>query len=154
MDGLQVVTSAVSTLPGAASVYLFLTEGLSTQWPMYVAEGSKATIGTVSVFPHPSCYRGHQINVILLYYLLGQGKLLCKMNTFTDFIQCTEYLIEQRYSCSDKIAIEGASAVLIVVDVYIVVGLSCVLFLLSEFCVGILGRALDGCRYSHETRPL
>jgi oligopeptidase B len=38
------------------------------------------------------------------------GKLLKKKNTFTDFIRCTEFLIEQRYASPEKIAICGGSA--------------------------------------------
>ena len=39
-----------------------------------------------------------------------QGKLLNKKNTFTDFITCAEYLIEEQYTCKEKLVIEGASA--------------------------------------------
>jgi oligopeptidase B len=38
------------------------------------------------------------------------GKLLKKKNTFTDFIRCAEFLIEQRYVSPKKIAICGGSA--------------------------------------------
>ncbi|BBN08503.1 oligopeptidase B [Marchantia polymorpha subsp. ruderalis] len=38
------------------------------------------------------------------------GKLLCKKNTFTDFISCAEFLIEKKYGCKDKICINGRSA--------------------------------------------
>ncbi|MBC7863802.1 MAG: prolyl oligopeptidase family serine peptidase, partial [Bacteroidia bacterium] len=38
------------------------------------------------------------------------GKLFNKKNTFTDFIACTEFLIEQKYTNPNRIAIEGASA--------------------------------------------
>jgi oligopeptidase B len=38
------------------------------------------------------------------------GKLLKKKNTFTDFICCAEYLIEQHYASPKKIAICGGSA--------------------------------------------
>ena len=39
-----------------------------------------------------------------------QGKLANKMNTFTDFIKCAEYLISQGYTSKDHMAITGASA--------------------------------------------
>jgi oligopeptidase B len=39
-----------------------------------------------------------------------QGRLLNKMNTFTDFITAAEYLIENKYTSSSKLAIEGGSA--------------------------------------------
>lgn len=39
-----------------------------------------------------------------------KGKMLNKKNTFTDFIDCTEYLIEQKYSNPEKIIAQGGSA--------------------------------------------
>lgn len=38
------------------------------------------------------------------------GKLLKKMNTFTDFIACSEYLIDQKYTAPDKLFAQGGSA--------------------------------------------
>ena len=38
------------------------------------------------------------------------GRMMNKMNTFTDFITCTEYLVSQKYGARDKIVIEGGSA--------------------------------------------
>ncbi len=38
------------------------------------------------------------------------GKLLKKMNTFTDFIDCAEYLIHERYTSSSKLCAIGKSA--------------------------------------------
>ncbi|MEL7122739.1 MAG: prolyl oligopeptidase family serine peptidase, partial [Bacteroidota bacterium] len=39
-----------------------------------------------------------------------QGKLLNKMNTFTDFIACTEHLIDENYTNKDLITASGGSA--------------------------------------------
>jgi len=39
-----------------------------------------------------------------------EGKMLNKKNTFTDFIACTEKLIEDKYSSPEKIVIDGGSA--------------------------------------------
>ena len=39
-----------------------------------------------------------------------QGKLLRKKNTFTDFIACTEFLIQEKYSCAAHLYAEGGSA--------------------------------------------
>ncbi len=39
-----------------------------------------------------------------------QGKLLNKKNTFSDFINCAEYLITQKYTSPDKLVITGGSA--------------------------------------------
>ncbi len=38
------------------------------------------------------------------------GKFLKKKNTFTDFIDCADYLIAEKYTNSDKLAIMGGSA--------------------------------------------
>jgi oligopeptidase B len=38
------------------------------------------------------------------------GRMMNKMNTFTDFIACTEYLVANKFGAKDKIAIEGGSA--------------------------------------------
>ncbi|BDX38645.1 oligopeptidase B [Tenuifilaceae bacterium CYCD] len=38
------------------------------------------------------------------------GKMLKKMNTFTDFISCTEFLIDQEYTSPDMIIAQGGSA--------------------------------------------
>jgi oligopeptidase B len=38
------------------------------------------------------------------------GMLFNKKNSFTDFISCSEYLIEKKYAASDKLIITGASA--------------------------------------------
>ena len=38
------------------------------------------------------------------------GRMLRKMNTFTDFIDCAEFLVAQRYAARDRIAAQGGSA--------------------------------------------
>jgi len=38
------------------------------------------------------------------------GRMMNKMNTFTDFITCTEFLVANQYGARDKIVIEGGSA--------------------------------------------
>ena len=43
-------------------------------------------------------------------YWYEQGKMLNKKNTFTDFITCAEYLIEQNYTSKEKLVISGGSA--------------------------------------------
>jgi len=39
-----------------------------------------------------------------------QGRMMNKMNTFTDFIDSTEYLVANKYGARDKVIIEGGSA--------------------------------------------
>ena len=38
------------------------------------------------------------------------GRMMHKMNTFTDFIDCADYLIAERYTSSARLAIQGGSA--------------------------------------------
>lgn len=38
------------------------------------------------------------------------GKMLKKMNTFTDFVACADFLVKEKYCAREKLAIEGASA--------------------------------------------
>ncbi len=38
------------------------------------------------------------------------GKMMKKMNTFSDFIACADHLVEKKYTSRDRLAIEGASA--------------------------------------------
>jgi oligopeptidase B len=39
-----------------------------------------------------------------------QGRMLQKMNTFNDFIDCAEFLVKNRYTASDRLVIQGGSA--------------------------------------------
>ncbi len=43
-------------------------------------------------------------------YWYEEGKLLNKMNTFTDFNDCAQYLINQKYTSPDKLFAQGGSA--------------------------------------------
>jgi oligopeptidase B len=43
-------------------------------------------------------------------YWYEDGKLLKKRNTFTDFIACAEYLIQEKYTSSDRLFAAGGSA--------------------------------------------
>jgi oligopeptidase B len=38
------------------------------------------------------------------------GKMMKKRNSFTDFVACAEHLIAEKYTCQDKLAIQGRSA--------------------------------------------
>ncbi|MEZ4964113.1 MAG: S9 family peptidase [Saprospiraceae bacterium] len=44
------------------------------------------------------------------YRWYEKGKLKNKMNTFTDFIDCAEYLVREHYTSSDRLFVEGRSA--------------------------------------------
>jgi len=38
------------------------------------------------------------------------GRMLRKMNTFTDFIACAEFLIAEKYTTPERLVIQGGSA--------------------------------------------
>jgi oligopeptidase B len=39
-----------------------------------------------------------------------QGRMMQKMNTFNDFIDCAEYLVKNQFTSSDRLVIQGGSA--------------------------------------------
>jgi oligopeptidase B len=39
-----------------------------------------------------------------------QGRMMNKLNTFTDFIDCADYLVKNKYTSSDRLVIQGGSA--------------------------------------------
>jgi oligopeptidase B len=39
-----------------------------------------------------------------------QGRMMKKLNTFTDFIDCAEHLVKARYTSTDRLVIQGGSA--------------------------------------------
>jgi oligopeptidase B len=39
-----------------------------------------------------------------------QGRMMNKLNTFTDFIDCAEHLVKQKYTAKDRLVIQGGSA--------------------------------------------
>ena len=39
-----------------------------------------------------------------------QGRMMQKMNTFTDFIDCADYLVKNKYTSRDRLVIQGGSA--------------------------------------------
>ncbi len=39
-----------------------------------------------------------------------QGRMMLKQNTFTDFIACADYLIREKYTSANRLAIQGGSA--------------------------------------------
>ena len=44
------------------------------------------------------------------YQWYEDGKMMHKMNTFNDFIDCTEFLVKEKYTSSDRLFAEGRSA--------------------------------------------
>jgi oligopeptidase B len=39
-----------------------------------------------------------------------QGRMMKKMNTFTDFTDCAEYLVKNKYTSTDRLVVQGGSA--------------------------------------------
>ena len=46
------------------------------------------------------------------------GKLLKKKNTFTDFVACSQLLIDEKYTSASKLVVMGGSAGELLIDVY------------------------------------
>ncbi|MBL7825513.1 MAG: S9 family peptidase, partial [Saprospiraceae bacterium] len=44
------------------------------------------------------------------YKWYEDGKMMNKMNTFNDFIDCSEFLVKEKYTSSDRLFVEGRSA--------------------------------------------
>ena len=77
-------------------------------------------------FPYPATFSSSRLSlldrgiVFAIAHIRGggdmgrkwyeDGKFLHKKNTFTDFIACAEYLIEQQWTTSDSLVISGGSA--------------------------------------------
>jgi len=50
------------------------------------------------------------LHAVGLNWLLYAGKMMKKKNTFTDFIDCGEYLVAQQYSSKEHLYAQGGSA--------------------------------------------
>jgi oligopeptidase B len=77
-------------------------------------------------YPYPSSFSSNRLSlldrgvVFVIAHIRGggelgrkwyeDGKFLKKKNTFTDFIACAEYLIGEKWTSSDRLAISGGSA--------------------------------------------
>src|SRR6266478_1922371 len=61
-------------------------------------------------FPEPVYSTGVGPNRELGEPWRDAGRMMNKINTFTDFIACAEHLTKQRYTSSDRLVIQGGSA--------------------------------------------
>jgi oligopeptidase B len=77
-------------------------------------------------YPHPVTFDSNRLSLIdrgfvfAIAHVRGggemgkrwhdQGRMAAKMNTFTDFIAAAQTLIDQRFTSTDRLSIEGASA--------------------------------------------
>jgi oligopeptidase B len=109
-DGAQVPISLVyhrdTPLDGSAPLYLYGygAYGLGMAPSFSPARISLLERGFVYAIAH---IRGGDE---LGYQWYTQGKLEQRMNTFNDFVDCANYLVEQRYSSRGRIVIAGGSA--------------------------------------------
>lgn len=109
-DGALVPISIVrkkSTRPGAGTpllLYAYGAYGSSSEAHFKSNLISLLDRGFIYAVAH---VRGGQELGRRWYY---DGKLMKKMNSFTDFVSCAEHLIQKGYTSSDRLAIMGASA--------------------------------------------
>ncbi len=109
-DGVKIPISIVyrkgTKLDGSAPLYQYAygSYGASTDAYFSTARLSLLNRGFVYAICH---IRGGQEMGRSWY---EDGKLLKKKNTFTDFIACSEFLIDKNYTSSDKLVASGGSA--------------------------------------------
>lgn len=109
-DGVQVPISLVykkgTPLDGQAPLLLYAygSYGASMDAGFSISRLSLLDRGFVFAIAH---IRGGQEMGRSWY---EDGKLLKKKNTFTDFIDCADYLVAQKYAAADKVFAEGGSA--------------------------------------------
>ncbi len=91
---------------GRNPLYLYGYGAYGTNYDPYFSSNRLTLLnrGFIFVLAH---VRGGGVMGIRWY---EDGKMLKKKNTFTDFIACAEYLIDEKYTSADKIVIGGGSA--------------------------------------------
>ncbi len=109
-DGIEIPVSLVykkgTPLDGSAPLLQIAYGSYGSSYPVYFQSSNLSILnrGFVLAIAH---VRGGQEMGRSWY---DDGKLLKKKNTFTDFIDVTEYLIEKGYAARDKVFARGGSA--------------------------------------------
>ncbi len=109
-DGVKIPISLVylKTLKRDGKGPIYLTAYGSYGAPMYVGFNSNAfsLIDRGAVYAVAHIRGGGDLGKAWH----DDGRMMKKMNTFTDFIAAAEYLIAQKYGAQDRLVIEGGSA--------------------------------------------
>lgn len=109
-DGTKVPISLVYkkglVKDGTNPLYLYAYGSYGISWDPYFSIGRLSLLQRGFVFAIAHVRGGGEMG----RKWKDDGKMLHKMNTFTDFISCAEYLVQQKYTNSNKMCAVGGSA--------------------------------------------
>lgn len=109
-DGVKVPISLVYrkgfTKNGSAPLYQYAYGSYGSSMDAYFSSARLSLLDRGFVFAICHIRGGQEMG----RFWYEDGKLLKKKNTFTDFIACSEYLINQKYTSSSKLVASGGSA--------------------------------------------
>ncbi|MES2558446.1 MAG: S9 family peptidase [Bacteroidota bacterium] len=109
-DGVKVPISLVyrkgTPKDGSAPLYQYAYGSYGASMDAYFSTARLSLLDRGFVFAICHIRGGQEMG--RLWY--EDGKLLKKKNTFTDFIACSEFLINQKYTSSEKLVASGGSA--------------------------------------------
>lgn len=109
-DGVEVPISLVYknglVKDGSNPLYLYAYGSYGASWDPYFSIARLSLLDRGFVFAIAHVRGGGEMG----RKWKDDGKMLHKMNTFTDFIACGEYLIQEKYTNSDKMCAVGGSA--------------------------------------------
>lgn len=91
---------------GSAPLILYGYGAYGSSWDPYFSSNRLSILDRGCIYAIAHIRGGGEMG----RYWYEQGKLLNKMNTFTDFIACAEHLINEKYTSADKLVISGGSA--------------------------------------------
>ena len=110
VDGARIPISMVyrkgMVKDGSNPLYLYGYGAYGYSMDPYFSSNRLSILDRGFIFAIPHVRGGGEMG----RYWYEDGKLLKKKNTFTDFIAAAEYLIAEKYTSSDRLVIDGASA--------------------------------------------
>ncbi|HYH11538.1 MAG TPA: S9 family peptidase, partial [Thermomicrobiales bacterium] len=108
-DGTEVPVSLVRRLDMAEGVRPLLLEGYGAYGissPVYFSTSRLSLLDRGVTFAIAHVRGGQELG----RHWYEEGKLLNKKNTFTDFIACSEHLVDAGYTSADQLVAQGGSA--------------------------------------------
>jgi oligopeptidase B len=109
-DGVQVPISLVYkkglVKDGSNPLYLYAYGSYGSSWDPYFSIGRLSILDRGFIYAIAHVRGGGEMG----RKWKDDGKMLKKMNTFTDFIACAEHLVAEKYTNSDKMCAVGGSA--------------------------------------------